>query len=56
MPYCLCISAAVRPGQTGSPMRQHAPASMLTGVCQERRDDPRWVMTKLRHVHQGHMR
>src|SRR6185437_10763344 len=31
-------------------------ATMLTGIGQERRDDPRRVTAHLRHVNQGHMR
>jgi hypothetical protein len=34
----------------------HVLATMLTGIGQERRDDPRRVTAQLCHVNQGHMR
>ena len=34
----------------------HALATMLTGIGQDRRDDPRRVTAQLRHINQHHLR
>jgi hypothetical protein len=56
MPDCLLHLCGRAAGPDRLVNAANVLATMLTGICEERRDDPRRVTAQLRHVNQCHMR